>query len=372
MRSFASAVVLSSLLACAGGSPPPPPPPKSVVEVPVAPSRPAVSTPPPAPDPSALSLTASASGEFAGASGNVPGDSGITGIWANRGHVFVVGSGFVMRSTDRGLHFTKAPLDLRFPTVWSTGDDVFIGGEGTLVHSADGGASFVEARAVGLTGVGAPGRGAIQGIWGRSANAVYAVGGGGKPFVLKSIDRGATWTNLPTPLADGWLSGITTTDGADLVVTGEEKSTGKSSAAILRSTNDGKSWTRLPLYGERRDGGESRAACFASGVLFVSSVYTLHATRDLGKTWTQVAKLDGEVLALACRGKDVIVGGRGRSLAVSRDLGATWTKDPVQSLFASKELVSVQAAAIADTGEAYLGYEGLWDDRHGSLFRRSP
>jgi hypothetical protein len=35
--------------------------------------------------------------------------------------------------------------------------------------------------------------------------------------------------------------------------------------------------------------------------------------------------------------------------------------------------VSAQAAAIADTGEAYVGFEAFYDQtRRGSLFRRTP
>jgi len=78
------------------------------------------------------------------------------------------------------------------------------------------------------------------------------------------------------------------------------------------------------------------------------------------------------VLALACRGKEVVVGGRNRSLFVSADGGATWSRDPLGTLFGEPSLVSVQTAVIAETGELYVGFEGLYTDHRGSLFRRSP
>ncbi len=196
----------------------------------------------------------------------------------------------------------------------------------------------------------------------------------------RSVDHGATWTRLPVPITDGWLHDVGTTDGRDVLVAGTEEGTRatspgtrESNAVILRSTDAGAHWKRLPMFSKGgTDHEETRRICFAEGTLFASSAYGLHMTRDLGKTWRVATQVGAEVLALACRGKEVVVGGRNRSLLASADGGATWSRNPLGTLFGEPSLVSVQAAAISEAGEMYVGFEGLYTDHRGSLFRRSP
>jgi len=104
----------------------------------------------------------------------------------------------------------------------------------------------------------------------------------------------------------------------------------------------------------------------------VKMLYGLYVTRDLGRTWEHATEVGTEVLGLACRGREVAVGGRSRALLVSHDLGAHWTKEPLTDLFTAPSSVSVQATAFDDAGVLDVGFEGLYTDRRGSLFRRSP
>ncbi len=381
-------VLLPLLVAACGAAPATPLPPES----PSAPTRPEVavvdSAPsdldaaapadvgaPPQLSPGALVISPGPPHSFAGAAGNIAGSSGLSGLFTVGDSVFASGTGFVLRSTDRGLHFHRTEVGPRFPVVWAPSErEVFVAGEGGVVRSTDGGVSFAP------TGP-APGS-AVTGIWGPSAEQIYIVGAGGRggPFVGRSTNHGATWVQLPIPALQGWLHDVGTTDGRDLLAAGTEDTARvtpsgipQKNALVLRSTDGGAHWKRLPIFPK---GGthyeETRRICFALGTLFASSAYGLYATRDLGKTWRLATQVGAEVLALACRGKDVVVGGRNRSLFVSADGGATWSRDPLGPLFSEPSLVSVQAAAISEAGEMYVGFEGLYTDHRGSLFRRSP
>lgn len=390
MRALSALLSFWPVLVVACGATPAPPPPH---ELPPVTTRPEVAVVPAvpsvvdagtaAPDVArptpvsfdALVLTAAASRNFAGAAGNIAGDSGLSGVFTVGDSVFAAGTGFVLRSTDRGLHFARTEVAPRFPVVWSPSEgEVFVAGEGGVVRSTDGGVSFAPTGA-------APGS-AVTGIWGPSAEQIYIAGAGGSggPFVARSTDHGATWVRLPIPALKGWLHDVGTTDGHDVLAAGTEDTARVTSsgipeknALVLRSTDGGAHWKRLPMFAKGgTDYEETRRICFAEGTLFASSAYGLHVTRDLGKTWRVATQVGAEVLALACRGKQVVVGGRNRSLFVSIDGGATWQRDPLGSLFADPSLVSVQAAAISETGEMYVGFEGLYTDHRGSLFRRSP
>lgn len=377
-------LVLPLLVAC-GGSPAPAPP----HELPPVTTRPEVAVVSIAPhevdagaaaprlpaSPDALVIVPALPRAFTGAAGNIPGDSGLSGLFTVGDSVFACGSGFVLRSTDRGLHYARTEVGPRFPVVWAPSErEVFVAGEGGVVRSTDGGASFSPTGA-------APGS-AVTGIWGPSAEQIYIAGAGGSggPFVARSVDHGATWTRLAVPITDGWLHDVGTTDGRDVLVAGTENGsratspgTRESNAVILRSTDAGAHWKRLPVFAKNgTDHEETRRICFSDGTLFASSAYGLYMTRDLGKTWRVATQVGAEVLALACRGKEVVVGGRNRALFVSADGGATWGRDPLASLFGEPSLVSVQAAFISERGEMYVGFEGLYTDHRGSLFRRSP
>lgn len=386
-RAALAPAALAFLAACAV-SPVPAQPPAAVVIAPPpiptiaeptrapAPSEVAsavVAAPPPeAPAPELdVTITPGSTGSFGGAAGNVP--KGISSIWGAGNRVFAVGSGMILRSEDRGLHFHASPGPDGSRAVWgASADEVYVAGD-KVVRSTDGGATW---SAVGAL------PGDAYGIWGSGPGDVYAVGGGGKPFIARSIDHGATWIELATPVIKGSFYSVSGTGPRELLVAGTEPSgapatrTGLSpmSAVFLRSTDSGRHWTRLPTFKSTTTKfEESRGACFNSRGLFAASSYALHFTSNLGRTWNLVKAVNAEVLALACRGDEVFVGGRNRKLFASRDGGATWVEDPIGPLFAAPSLSSVQAAFVSEGGEAYVGLEGLYvGARRGSLFRRSP
>ena len=296
-------------------------------------------------------------GGFAGGAGNVP--EGVTGVWAFGQRAIAVGNGFLYRSNDAGHTFARATIEAHFPVVWGpSADEIYVGGEGALQHSVDGGVTFTRC---------APAPGVVQSIWGRSPSEIYVVGGS-TPYAARSTDHCASWSKLPVPLANGWLYDVTTT-GTDLVVVGADDGAGHT-AFLARSADAGATWKRLTSIGRKvgePDG--SRKVCFASGTLFAASSYSLYASRDLGKSWRLATDVGTEVLALACHGQDVIVGGRNRALFVSRDLGATWTNETLPDAFKAPSFVSVQSAFISDAGDAYLGIESY--GQGGTVLRRA-
>lgn len=386
-RAALAPAALSLLAACAGNPAPVPPPAEVVIAPPPMPviaaptPAPAVSEvasavvdapPPEAPAPELdVTILPGSTGSFGGAAGNVP--HGISGIWAAGNRVFAVGSGMILRSDDRGLHFHVSTGPDGSPAVWgSSPDEVYVAGD-KVVRSTDGGATWSDVGRL-------PGH--AYGLWGTGPGDIYAVGGGERPFVAHSVDHGATWIELRTPVASGWFYGVTGTGPRELLVVGTAPSGAPAttpglpptSAVFLRSTDSGRHWTRLPTFkSTTTEFEESRGACLTKKGLFAASSYALHFTADLGRTWKLVKAVNAEVLALGCRGDDILVGGRNRKLFTSRDGGATWVEDPIGPLFTAPSFSSVQAAFVSEGGEAYVGFEGLYvGPRRGSLFRRSP
>jgi hypothetical protein len=334
-----------------------------------------VAAPPPAPPeppqgmapPLDVSVAAAPAHAFGGAAGNTPG--GITSIWGAGSHVFVAGPGMILRSEDHGLHFTHSAGPKGWPSVWGASvDEVYVAGD-QVVRSTDRGKTWV---------AGGPLPGHVYGIWGSGPDEVYVVGGATRPFLARSTDHGATWSELPTPVSSGWFYGVTGTGPRQLLVVGQETaSPGASpSAVLLLSTDSGGHFKRLPPFPpipSEPEVSESRAACFTRKGLFATTTYGLRFTPDLGRTWKMATSVGTEALALACRGDAVIVGGRNRKLSVSGDGGRTWQIDPLGALWTAQSWNSVQAAFVGEKGEAFVGFEALYDrSGRGSLFRRAP
>jgi photosystem II stability/assembly factor-like uncharacterized protein len=384
---LARAWPLLALAACSSAQPPQPLP-ASVAAPPVvaAPAReeaapPSESAPeePVAPPPASASAPAAAlvldpapPGAWAGKQGNVP--KPITGLWGASGHVFAVGGGLILHSEDGGLRWASAPGPMNSPDIWGSSiDDIYIGGS-EVVRSTDNGKTFVPTGPL-------PRGGNAFGVWGRGPDEVYAVGGGaGKPFIARTEDHGRTWVEIPHDIQDGWFYGVTGAGPREVIVSGKEQR-GKTSSGqplgyvvLLRSTDGGKTWKRLPPPPRgSTDFEHSRKLCHTrSGTLFVAASYDVYSTRDLGKTWRLAVSVGTEILGMTCAGDEVFVGGRNRAYFHSRDEGKTWDGNELDAVWTSPALSSVQAFFVADTGEAYVGGEGTYDRSvTGTLLRRS-
>jgi hypothetical protein len=311
-----------------------------------------------------LVLAPASPGAWSGAHGNAP--ASITGIWGTGGVVFAVGSGTILRSTDRGLHWAASPGPLDWPAVWgSSVDDVYVGGK-EVVHSTDRGATWTPT---------APLPGSAYAIWGSGPDEVFAVGGGDAPFIVQSRDHGKSWQALTSGVRTGWFYDVLGAGKGEVLVAGKKDGANHTSAELLSSTDGGKHWTSLPVARPKMtDNEEIRNLCFsASGTLYASMSYAVYATRDRGRTWKLAADVGTEVIGLGCFGREILIGGRNRRFRRSADDGQTWSEADLDGVWgADRALISLQAMFVAETGEAYVGGEAYNLAGHGTLLRRAP
>lgn len=367
-------LALVSLAAC---SETPPAPPVSPVPVqpavslsiaPIASSPPAAVEEPAKPkvtprDPNvALALDEVAAGAWSGGHANAP--TAPSGIWGDATHVFATGNGAILHSADRGAHWTKTRGPGDYPIVWGASiDDVWAAG-GTVMRSTDRGATW--------TAVGPP-LGNVYGLWGSNPGDVWAVGGS-PAFAAHTTDHGASWkpVKLPGKPLD-WLYDVSGA-GSDVWIVGKRRSQSNVDAAIFLSKDNGKTFAEIAAPKPNMTPNEqSRKVCVApSGIVYVAMSYSLWATRDKGKSWKLATRVNTEVLSLACRDKQVVVGGRNHALFESHDDGATFRAVDLERLLDGK-LVSAQAAFIAPGGELYIGMESYDTQKAaGTLLRRAP
>src|SRR5205814_9635435 len=97
-------------------------------------------------------------------------------------------------------------------------------------------------------------------IFALGTNEAFVAGGGSAsatadtgPLLARSMDHGKTWETLKTPIARGYFYAFATTDGKDLLVAGaeipkQETPKVKHAPVILRSTDHGKTWSRIPSF----------------------------------------------------------------------------------------------------------------------------
>ena len=302
-----------------------------------------------------LTLDTVAPGEWSGSHANAP--VAASGLWGDASSVFAVGNGTILRSTDRGVHWTTTRGPSDYPVVWGASiDDIYVGGA-TVVRSTDRGTTWVPAEAL---------PGSVYGLWGSGADDVWAVGGS-PAFVAHTSNHGATWTEVKLPGKP--LEWVYDVSGAasDVWIVGKRRGAKGVESAIFLSTNRGKAFTELaPPKPGMTDNEQSRKVCVTpSGATFLAMSYSLYATRDKGKTWKLATPINNsEVLSLACRDRQIVVGGRNHALFVSKDDGAS---------FRTVSLEAPQAAFIAPGGEVFVALESYDQGKgKGTLLRREP
>ncbi len=201
--------------------------------------------------------------------------------------------GLLLASTDGGATFAhRATGTVRsLTTLWSSGDEVFAAGHQVVLHSKDRGSSW---RTMATES-------SIRRLWG-TADDLFALG----DEVLRSRDRGATWTAIAkVPIGD-YLGAHASGDAITLV--GNE-------GRIVQSADRGKTWvtrasgTRLTLstvVGRGEDlyvaGGNHHA-----GIVLRS--------RDRGKTWREeLVPASASMFSLAITPSRVVALGAGAAL----------------------------------------------------------
>jgi photosystem II stability/assembly factor-like uncharacterized protein len=168
-----------------------------------------------------------------------------------------------------------------------------------------------------------PGEGAFAAsgtcvVTARRTNAWFATGGAARARVFRSTDRGSTWQVADTPLAAGVASaGAFSLAFADarhgLVVGGDYRKEGESSANLAVTNDGGRTWLAPPT---RLRGFRSAAAVWrreADVGWMATGPAGTEWSMDGGRTWTAIPGDGFHALSIAARGAAVwVVGEQGR------------------------------------------------------------
>lgn len=247
------------------------------------------------------------------------------------------------------------------------------GTEGAISRSTDGGATWTTTR---FPPPGSFGR--LNGVWGSSAANVYAVGDNGATgFAVRTTDGGANWQPIALPAvpAGRVLTGVWGSGPNDVYIAGTQTDavTGRTDALILRSTDDGATWSVSLLANAPAKRslagiyGSSASNIYAVGrevdAANVNHGLILHST-DGGASWTAVATDSSASTGLtavwsAPGARAFAVGshrfpGSNRTEGVilnSADGGATW-----------------EVAKRVFLGTISVEYTGIWGSGPGNVY----
>ncbi len=239
-----------------------------------------------------------------------------------KGRAFAVGmtGTLLARSTTGTWSRLKSPVkDLRLTDIFALDDDhvIAVGDAGTILTSSDGGKTF----AVRTSGT----QEHLNTVWGAGKTVIVAGSGDARgQIVLRSTDAGATWQRLPGLGSDAGIDlwGSSIDDLYMMTVNG----------AHLRSTDRGASWKEI---GGKFDG--VMVGVWGSGpkdVYMIGWGGRLFHTADSGKTWRRLTiNTTQDLRAIWGRGPNDVylaAGGDANGASVllhSTDRGVTWREE---------------------------------------------
>ncbi len=234
--------------------------------------------------------------------------------FASSGRAIRVGvGGHIALSADQGHTWTDATTDtntndLKAVDFGASGIGLAVGDGGTIRRSADNGATWttVHLGGAGMTSVAfAPGGTAIATDW----NGVF----------WRSTDGGLTWNSIASGGAIYLQRVRFTPSGVGLAVNA-------SGAALLRSVDDGLTWTPMSI-----DGGLLDIASLDGGVVLAGGGgATMLRSADDGQTWTSLVTGDRHTLLAVARvdSSTAVAVGLGGTIRRTADAGATWSNVP--------------------------------------------
>ncbi len=168
--------------------------------------------------------------------------------------------------------------------------------------------------------------------------------------MLKTTDRGESWTRIAVPLAPGevaetrlFVSAVSPNYRNDHTVY-----IGTSSGAVFRSTTGGTSWTLLAELGSQVRNIVISPGFATTPVVYISAQSGIFRSND-GHTWAKVGPPDGTpVLAISPKyaTDGTVLAGTVRGLWVTRDSGQTWSALAAAPLSATSR---VEAVGISPT-----------------------
>jgi photosystem II stability/assembly factor-like uncharacterized protein len=177
----------------------------------------------------------------------------------------------------------------------------------------------------------------FSGFWFFDAANGYALGypqSGGKYVILRTTDRGASWTHIANepvgPVGDNQFPSF----NAFCCTDKEHIWFGTADAHLWRSTNGGDTWSDTVLGTSSVNAlamRDNSVGLLTAGRDFAGQPLIFLRTSDGGASWEglpQVVPENGPV-AFSSGSTNAWVGGF-HSIAYSRDLGATWTQQPAE------------------------------------------
>ncbi len=283
-------------------------------------------------------------------------------VFADSARAVAIGAGGVLlRSEDTGVSWARVPVssavELRGVAFGSAGVGVAVGDSGAIQHTGDGGRTWSSAAratnsvlhavrfttpgsavAVGDGGTillsvdggqhwtprGSPTAAALRALYFTSATTGVAVGGDDRRWqarrvVLRTVDGGASWSEVQVPAGGRLYSVVSTSDGS-LVAAGE-------GGATIRSSDEGVTWQASePVPGQAPPNSQaavtdvsnwfSSVARAGPALVAVSYLGRIYGSSDSGVTWASLQSRAARTnLAFVARAGDggLLIGG-GRSL----------------------------------------------------------
>ena len=133
-----------------------------------------------------------------------------------------------------------------------------------------------------------------------------ATGNAAQPRILRTADRGATWTSAPVPIDGGEAAGATSvevqTGAVGIAVGGSLTARDSVGQTVARTTDGGRTWTAggpLPFTGAAYGVAWLAAADAATGAALAVGPGGVAATGDGGATWALVSEDEHWGLAAA-------------------------------------------------------------------------
>jgi photosystem II stability/assembly factor-like uncharacterized protein len=199
---------------------------------------------------------------------------------------------------------------------------------------------------------------ALEDIYFSDSRTAYVCGAAGRIF--KSKDAGRDWTDHSLSDTSITLLSIRKLPSQIILATGlTHDSASRNVGVLMRSTDDGHSWTRLPVkgmgFGELLVTPDNTARFCSWGFLYTSN--------DLGVTWTAIKLPDGKPgRTIDIRGNTGIMVGNFAQVATSSDRGKTWTQVSLpkeEAHFTSALLLDEKKGWIAgSTSKLYFTADG--------------
>jgi len=239
---------------------------------------------------------------------------------------FAYGLG-VFKSTDDGITWLSQSNGLSYRCVYQlvTNDsgDLFAATAGGVFRSTDDGGNWNELN-MGLSNIAVNAllvtkSGTIFASVTEPASRCFGVRVIDHGWIYRSVDNGASWSNVLTMSSDFGTS--LATDSLGTIFAGTARS------RMLRSTDAGDSWSTLEGFSNLA-GGVNSIALSKQGVLFVGTGQRgLFRSTNGGETWTKITvNVPLGVARLIINRAGHILAGRLGSVLRSTDNGANWTE----------------------------------------------